>query len=107
MEGYTQIVDLAEGWAEFVRAFPALVRPDGYPISWRVYRVAMRQLGVEYSRDSLKLYRAMLMAGNVKEEPRKEWVDRHERGAHAGLWAWAKPVEETPRGNRPGYPAGT
>jgi hypothetical protein len=60
---------------EFCEKMPALVGPDGYPMSWRHYVYGMAYLGRARLRLQLDTADAVRAAGAV-EDDWKSWFDK-------------------------------
>lgn len=75
--------------ARFARHYPAWLDADGMPRSWKLWRIGMRGMEIDYSRTSLQLHNAVRTAMARTEAggttAAEDWREIHEE--HAQHWA--------------------
>ncbi len=79
-DGPPPLTDLADLLCEFVRAFPAWTRADGYPLSWRHFTYGVQHLGRAHARGSLRLSAATGIA-HAKREDAEQWYRAQRQAA--------------------------
>lgn len=73
----TDFVDLL---CEFAAEYPAWVRDDGNPLSWRHFSYGVAHLGRAHARRSLRASSAAAIA-NAKREDAEQWYRAQKQAA--------------------------
>lgn len=79
-DGAAPLTDLADLLCEFTAAYPAWVRSDGNPLSWRHFTYGMQHLGRSHARASLRLSAATGIS-HAKREDAEEWYRAQKQAA--------------------------
>lgn len=76
------IIDVLDGFFEFTRMFPALIGPDGLPVSWAHYHYGMRHMTRAIARETLRI----AQASRISQCPADVWAKFSREQTRAAGW---------------------